>query len=52
MLFPFGHGLSYTKFEYSDLKINHEGEKVCVSLKVKNAGQVFGKEAVQIYVGK
>lgn len=52
VLFPFGHGLSYTEFEYSDLKINHEGEKVCVSLKVKNVGQVFGKEAVQIYVGK
>jgi beta-glucosidase len=52
-LFPFGHGLSYTNFEYSDLKVSgriRNGEKVNVSLVVKNTGPVAGKEVVQIYV--
>lgn len=46
--YPFGYGLSYTKFEYSDLKVNDEG----VALTVKNVGEVAGKEAVQLYIGK
>ena len=55
--FPFGHGLSYTSFEYSDLKI--EGEKflsgdrsasVKVSFKVTNTGSLPGKEICQLYV--
>lgn len=55
VLFPFGHGLSYTKFEYSDLKINktavtQETDNIAVSLTVKNIGGVDGEEAVQIYV--
>ncbi len=53
--FPFGHGLSYTTFEYSDLKItpecsNNPEQKVKVSLKVKNTGDMAGKEVVQLYV--
>lgn len=44
--FPFGHGLSYTKFEYSDIKINEDE----VTFKVKNAGDTEGKEVVQLYV--
>lgn len=54
VLFPFGHGLSYTSFEYSDIRvsadeINADGElTVCVT--VKNSGKVFGKEAVQLYI--
>ncbi len=53
--FPFGHGLSYTEFEYSDLEItpdfstDTEG-KVTVSFTLKNIGDRAGKEAVQIYV--
>ena len=46
-LFPFGYGLSYTTFEYSDLKV--DGRKV--SVKVTNTGKVAGREVVQLYVG-
>ncbi len=46
--YPFGYGLSYTKFEYSDLKVNENG----VSFKIKNVGEVAGKEAAQLYIGK
>lgn len=52
-LFPFGHGLSYTTFEYSDLKVSESverGEAVQVSVMVKNVGKVAGKEVVQVYV--
>ena len=52
VLFPFGHGLSYTHFKYRDLKIDQtaDGETVSVTLTVKNAGEVAGKEIVQLYV--
>jgi beta-glucosidase len=53
-LFPFGHGLSYTTFAYSDLKVAKKvkaGERIEVTLKVKNTGKVVGKEVVQLYVG-
>ena len=50
-LFPFGYGLSYTQFEYSDLKLEKTGDTdVKVSLCVKNTGDVAGDEVVQIYV--
>jgi beta-glucosidase len=52
-LFPFGFGLSYTTFEYSQLKVSDQvklGEPVRVSVTVKNTGQVAGKEVVQLYV--
>ena len=45
--FPFGYGLSYTTFEYSNLKINKDG----VSFEIKNTGNVDGKEIAQLYVG-
>ena len=54
VLFPFGHGLSYTSFEYSDLKVSKtafkDTEGVEVSIKIKNTGSVEGKEIVQLYV--
>jgi len=50
--YPFGHGLSYTTFKYSDAKINTTGNKWAVSVKVQNTGKVGGKEVVQVYVGK
>lgn len=53
-LFPFGHGLSYTTFEYSELQLNKkeitDSEEVIVSVKVKNTGGRTGKEIVQLYV--
>ena len=55
VLFPFGHGLSYTTFEYSDLRISKQKmkdtETLEVSVKVTNTGKVGGKEVVQLYVG-
>ena len=53
-LYPFGHGLSYTQFDYADLSINRAqattGEKVEVSFKLKNCGSVAGDEVAQLYV--
>jgi beta-glucosidase len=49
-LYPFGFGLSYTTFGYSDLKVNVDAEKVMVSAVVKNTGSVAGEEVVQLYV--
>ena len=52
--FPFGFGLSYTTFEYSDLQLSakeiNEEDGLTVSLKVKNTGDVAGAEVVQLYV--
>lgn len=51
--FPFGYGLSYTEFEYSNLNISKtEQDRVVVKLDVKNVGTRSGKETIQIYVGK
>jgi beta-glucosidase len=53
-LFPFGYGLSYTKFEYSDLKISpsevSSGTPVEASLRVHNSGTRPGAEVVELYV--
>jgi beta-glucosidase len=53
-LFPFGHGLSYTKFDYSDLKVTPDkigpGRRVQVSLTVRNSGARAGAEVVQLYL--
>jgi beta-glucosidase len=52
-LFPFGFGLSYTRFAYSDLQVPATakvGEPIEVSVMVKNTGRRAGKEVVQLYV--
>nr|WP_236951654.1 beta-glucosidase BglX [Mariniflexile sp. TRM1-10] len=53
-LYPFGYGLSYTTFEYSNLKLNGNsfkmGEDVKVSVTLKNTGDLTGKEVVQLYI--
>ena len=53
-LFPFGFGLGYSKFEYSDMKISNKKmsrkEKLMVSVNIKNTGNYDGKEIVQLYI--
>lgn len=54
VLFPFGYGLSYTNFAYSDLKLGktemRDTDTLTVTCKVKNVGSVAGAEAVQLYI--
>ena len=50
--YPFGFGLSYTSFAYSDLIVTEEKERIHVSVKVKNTGSVPGKEVIQVYLSK
>ena len=53
-LFAFGHGLSYTRFDYGEMKLSKSklapGQKVGVEVKVKNVGERAGDEVVQLYV--
>lgn len=49
-LFPFGHGLSYTQFAYSDVATEVKDGKLSVSFKVTNTGAVKGKDVPQVYV--
>ncbi len=55
VLFPFGYGLSYTTFTYSDARLSKKvlssGEALDVTVKVKNSGKMAGKEVVQLYIG-
>lgn len=52
--YPFGYGLSYTSFEYSDLTVDKtqmtDSDKLTVSFKIKNTGSVAGAEIAQLYV--
>lgn len=54
VLFPFGYGLSYTRFQYSDLRLDRaemaDTDTLTVTCRVKNVGGVPGAEAVQLYV--
>ena len=47
VMYPFGYGLSYTRFEYKDLVLSPKG----VTFKIKNIGDVKGKEVAQMYIG-
>ncbi|NHZ81794.1 glycosyl hydrolase [Massilia sp. CCM 8695] len=49
-LFPFGHGLSYTRFEYSALAGGYKDGQLQVRFKVSNTGKVAGKDVAQLYV--
>ena len=48
--YPFGFGLSYTTFEYSDAKISQTNDAVTVTVTVKNTGEREGKEVVELYI--
>ncbi|MBQ4604120.1 MAG: glycoside hydrolase family 3 C-terminal domain-containing protein [Clostridia bacterium] len=49
-LYPFGFGLSYTNYKYSNAKlVSADGEKITVSAEVENAGGIAGKEIIQVY---
>lgn len=49
--FPFGHGLSYTRFEYSDLQVDADGVgQVRARITVTNTGKLAGREVAQVYV--
>ena len=51
-LFEFGRGLSYTTFEYSNLRVSKESYGFAVEVDVMNCGDVAGDEIVQLYIGK
>lgn len=51
ILYPFGHGLSYTDFEYSDLELEHLPSGIQISFNLKNIGDIDGAEVAQLYVG-
>lgn len=50
--FPFGYGLSFTTFKYSNLKVTKKSDSVFLQLNLKNTGKVDGAEVVQVYVGQ
>jgi len=49
VVYPFGHGLTYTTFEFTDITFARGGNKIFVSVDVKNTGKRAGKEVVQVY---
>ena len=53
-LYPFGHGLSYTSFEYSNLQVHDTkldmNSEIKLSVTIKNTGEITGKEVVQVYI--
>ena len=50
--YPFGYGLSYTDFTYSDLKVAVENDTIQVTVTIQNTGELSGKEVVQVYTEK
>lgn len=48
-LFPFGYGLSYTKFEYSDIKVERQDEKILLCVNVSNVGEYDADESVLVF---
>ena len=50
--YPFGHGLSYTSFEYAALNIQADNNQITIRFDITNSGDVKGKEIAQIYIGK
>ena len=51
-LYPFGHGLSYSGFDYSNLNLAYDNREIKLSVNIKNSGKFAGDEVVQIYAKK
>jgi len=49
--YPFGFGLSYTKYEYSDVNVERNGDVIDINITITNTGDMDGEEVVQAYVG-
>ncbi|KAN0113084.1 glycoside hydrolase family 3 protein [Hyaloscypha variabilis] len=52
VLFPFGHGLSYTTFSFSDLKVEKTDKELKVIVKISNTGSVAGAEVAEVYISQ
>ncbi|MBQ8804062.1 MAG: glycoside hydrolase family 3 C-terminal domain-containing protein [Tyzzerella sp.] len=52
VLYPFGYGLSYSEFDYSDLKLEVTDKGINVNLQVENVSDVDGKEVIQLYISE
>lgn len=52
VLYPFGYGLSYSEFRYSDLQVEKDNDRVNVRFQVENTSDVDGKEVLQVYVNE
>ncbi len=50
--YPFGYGLSYTSFDFSDLKVETANDTINIQFSIQNLGEVAGKEVAQVYVSK
>ena len=50
VMFPFGYGLSYTTFSYSNLAVTTNGNAATITFDIKNTGKVAGKEVAEVYV--
>ena len=48
-MYPFGYGLSYTTFDWSDYNTSWDGDTCTVTVKVTNTGSVAGKDVVEVY---
>jgi beta-glucosidase len=51
-LYPFGHGLSYSIFDYSNLNLTYDNKEITISVDIKNSGKLAGDEVVQVYAKK
>ena len=51
IVYPFGHGLSYTNFNYSNIDVSEKNDTLEISFEIKNTGDIDGAEIAEVYVG-
>jgi len=51
IVYPFGHGLSYTNFDYSNIDVSEKNDTLEISFEIKNTGDIDGAEIAEVYVG-